>query len=1481
MRNRYNKLAIIIVISLILVSGFSQLVTADLKQKQKDDEIRTPTKTVNREKDTTLQETNLQKEENIISSSVLDKENFVPGDLIIKFKSGVELTQSRSPNRFIRTNIKSLDRLNRKYQIKSFEKLFYNKENGNKRGNNLNELSNIYILKIPKNVNTESILEDFSKIEEVEYVEPNYILNFCEIPDDQKFDQQWALKNNNDCDIDAPHAWNVSKGSDSTIVAIVDSGVDYNHLDIADNIWINENEIPDNGIDDDGNGYIDDIRGWDFQCNDNDPMDDCSHGTHCAGIANAVTNNSIGIAGVAWNCKTMAVKIGDSDGIQGNHAAYGVFYAAENGADVISMSWGASGSFGDYYLIQDAINYAYGQGAVLVAAAGNDCSNNKNFPAAYDKVISVAATNQNDGKASFSNYGSWVDIAAPGMNILSSVPNNEYARYDGTSMACPHVAGLVGLILSNNDFNQEEVKTILRSTTDQVVSSKYIGIGRINAYSSIIINSTPIVNLNSNLDDVTVNGTIDIFGTVNGSIFGNYSIFYGEGIYPTSWNLLFSSSTSVDNGILYSWNTETVNDGSYTIKLVAFDIYGNKFIDMSVVEVKNIFCSISSPFEKESFSCDSNVTIVGSATGSNFQYYKIEYGLGINPTNWFSDRVILENDGIIPIESNILGRINLINIVDTSSYLTLNLTVYYNINYELYYKYSEVLIIVDPDYQIGWPQKVDYRLIAQSIGLCDVDNDGFSEIFEGESRYSVNDMSMYGWNYEGSNLLGWPKDLGSSMRSAPAFADIDEDGDFEIFVGTENGRIEAWHHDGTCVSGWPVNPGGKISAAITIADLDNDSNLEIIAGSHNQNLYAWSDDGTLCSGFPVNLGGTIIASPAVGDIDNDGDLEIIVGSSDRKVYALHHDGSIVEGWPKTTNEPAWSSPALADFDGDGNLEIVVAANKVYVWKHDGFLVEGWPRGCYKFDNAPAIADIDGNGDLEIIIMGNQEVLALNYNGTDVPGWPVQVYGECTSTSAAIGDINGDDDMEILIDSGGELNAFNHDGTVVEGWPKYIQTKNYIYQGKHYSRRRSPTLNDIDNDGDIEVIIASERHMYIWDLDAVYNPNNIEWGSFQNGIANNGLYITNQPTPSLNISPSSHNFGVLEKGETAETTFEIWNAGGGILDYTLSDNVSWLTVSPTSGFSIGEHNTITVEIDTNELSAGSHEADIYIVSNVGNELFKVDVTVQKPSATVDFIKLTYKDGTMIDMSIDVSTNFTFTAYSGAFNYSEGFIEFIDANWDINNYQGSNAIIDTTYGDSVEFNSGSTNGIATLTINDGEGHSCSVNFNIDSDLFTFNLYQGWNLITIPSNIIFTAKSLGNQINGCKIVSKFDAQNQIWTSYLLDISPDYYNFQIEKGVGYEIYMKHCTLFNINKDTIDSYSVDLYEGYNFIGWNKENEILASTLGSCITDCFSLAMWDAENQLPHQYLVGISPSSNDFEIKQGMGIMVYVETASTWYGNC
>jgi len=324
----------------------------------------------------------------------------------------------------------------------------------------------------------------------IEWAEPNYTVALDLIPNDPDYlARQSAYLQR----LEMPSAWDYTTGSPEVIIAVLDTGVDLTHEDLQAGIWTNPGEIPDNGIDDDGNGFVDDVHGWNFAQNNNNPSDDFWHGTHVAGIAAARTNNGKGIAGTAGGATIMPVKVfPPPPNVIGTYEDLirGIIYATDNGARVINMSLGATSySRGE----EAAVDYASSHGVVVVAAAGNSWHENYHYPAAHAHAIAVAATDARDQIAGFSTWGDFVDIAAPGVSIWSTVPGNTYGMGSGTSMATPHVAGLAALILSlNPGLSPAEVRALIENNADDLGApgwDPHYGYGRINARRALA--STP------------------------------------------------------------------------------------------------------------------------------------------------------------------------------------------------------------------------------------------------------------------------------------------------------------------------------------------------------------------------------------------------------------------------------------------------------------------------------------------------------------------------------------------------------------------------------------------------------------------------------------------------------------------------------------------------------------------------------------------------------------------------------------------------------------------------------------------------------------------------------------------------------------------------------------------------------------------------------------------------------------------------------
>lgn len=490
--------------------------------------------------------------------------DYTDGEIYVKFRNGtLQYLKGVNPGNIPVSKIKALEGI-MGYNFTKAEKPFYQADD---------DVTLQHILKLHfTNVQAvDAIIRSLKLQGDIEYAE-KVPLNFTTLtPNDPQFGSQWHLTK-----INAANAWNVFAGNSNITVAVVDNAVNIAHTDLNPNVWINPGEIAANGIDDDNNGYIDDINGWDAADNDNNPnppTNGMDHGTHCAGIVGARTNNNTGIAAIGFNVKLIGVKCqlntGSNTGIANGYG--GIIYAAKVRARVISCSWGGAGSAAAE---QSVINYAWNKGCIIIAAAGNNGVSTTFYPAGYNNVYSVASTGTSDAKSGFSNYGTWVDISAPGENILSTLPGNSYGNNSGTSMATPLVAGLAGLMLSKNPaMTQTAVLNCISSTAVNIYSvnsgtlAGQLGAGRIDAFAAM------------NCANATLgNPPVANFYTLTRNVCPGFNVqFMDSSLYayaPASYTWNFQGGTpAVSNATnpIISWATP----GTYSVSLTIGTANGN------------------------------------------------------------------------------------------------------------------------------------------------------------------------------------------------------------------------------------------------------------------------------------------------------------------------------------------------------------------------------------------------------------------------------------------------------------------------------------------------------------------------------------------------------------------------------------------------------------------------------------------------------------------------------------------------------------------------------------------------------------------------------------------------------------------------------------------------------------------------------------------------------------------------------------------
>jgi thermitase len=513
----------------------------------------------------------------LLSSFSFSQDN---NELIVKFKA------AKKPNSSEVLRLQKFDNseirlLNKSDKIESIALT------GNKKE------KDTYILELNSSKPIEELIELYKKTGLFEYVEQNFVGNghgFQTTPNDNNFNRQWSHYNDgtfslssstNDADIDTDLAWDITQGDPNLIVAILDSGAKLDHPEFSGRIWLNTNENQ-NGTDTDSNNYIDDINGWDFVNNDNDPTDDHGHGTNVAGIALASGNNNIGYAGVNWNSKIMICKILDNN----NNGFYSwwaeaIYYAVDNGASVINMSVGGNGSS---TLLENAINYAYNNNVPVVVSTGNQNSVIQ-YPAKYTNAFAIGSTNSDDTRSvpffwsttSGSNYGPELDFVAPGNFIygLSYSSNTNYNSYwGGTSQAAPHVAGLISLLLSvDSNLTITEIRTILeQSSEDQVGNSddtsgwdQYYGHGRINAFQALTNSTLSNFNFENTNNDLLVYPN----PTTSGSNLEILNLMNGENvitIYNMMGQHMYNTRNSTRNNSTTIYLPE-LNTGTYILKI--------------------------------------------------------------------------------------------------------------------------------------------------------------------------------------------------------------------------------------------------------------------------------------------------------------------------------------------------------------------------------------------------------------------------------------------------------------------------------------------------------------------------------------------------------------------------------------------------------------------------------------------------------------------------------------------------------------------------------------------------------------------------------------------------------------------------------------------------------------------------------------------------------------------------------------------------
>jgi subtilisin family serine protease len=904
---------------------------------------------------------------------------------------------------FVKTGLPSFDMLARKYHIVELRQMHPDVKVPTWNDNGI-YLQNTYRLILDSNGQMDAAVEELAKDGNLLYAEFEGINRSKFVPNDPMVTSQYTHAR-----IRSYEAWDYIQGSFDVKVGITDSGVKWNHPDLRANIWINPAESPGmtidwdagtisggNGVDaGEGGNKIDDLVGWDFYNNDNNPLQTWAyndHGTHVAGCAAAVGNNAIGVVGTSpiasiISCKG-ASNTSNSTGI--SYAYDQVKYAAEVGAHIINCSWGSTGS-GTYP--NSIVNYATALGALVVTAAGNENTEHnasyQDYPADCTNALCVASTGQNDLKSSFSDYGSTIDICAPGEGILSTIiQNNGYDAYDGTSMASPVAAGVAALVKAlHPTMTPAQLMQRLMSTADYIydVNPTYfpngvplLGSGRINAYAATMYDKIPYITIE---DQMVEEFSGDGDGVPNpGEVIklklslNNYLDPYTGLAWLTAENLVatlncsYPGITVIDNtanyGNLYPGSTMWNNNQPFKFQTVA--TLPSEPIPFELVVTAN--ANAAYPYNKTiPFTVELSLVqsgwpfVVGGASTSS----PILVNLDAEP-----------NREVVFGDQN--GNINALK-KDGTTQLP------------------------------GFPIAAGSAVVG-SIAMANVNPDAQLEF---AACLQNNNIMLF--NQSGQTQ--WTIPAGGTLRSGPVIASLDMNAQHQVITATQSGNLIVLKPDGSYYPNFPAAIGGAVLGPPAIADLNGDGHHEIIVATLNGNLSAInSQTGQNIAGFPIAMQGGSQNPITIADLDGDNHPEIIVATSTAGyLHAYNHDGSVY--FEKNISGQIKTGAVVADVNNNGSKEIILisAPGLVYVMNPNGTDLPNMPINVNQaVECTPTVARFDGGNNAGIIFGDTNGMLhSVRVDGTESPNFPIDINGNI-KVSAALGDIDRDNDLDIVI-----------------------------------------------------------------------------------------------------------------------------------------------------------------------------------------------------------------------------------------------------------------------------------------------------------------------------------------------------------------------------------------------------------------------------------------------------------------------------------
>ncbi|HMW35639.1 MAG TPA: S8 family serine peptidase, partial [bacterium] len=828
-----------------------------------------------------------------------------------------------------------------------------------------------YIIQLAPNLTSDEInswIANLSAQSDIEYVTPNHLFRLDDVGiNDPLADSLYWIQRTA-----AKKAWALTQGRSGIIIGIIDSGIEYDHPDLTAQIFRNAGEMgtdawgndkKSNGIDDDNNGYADDWQGWDFvdapalagdgdaTDEDNDPSDENGHGTSVAGIAAATGNNHIGVIGMAFGCRVMNLRAGGKSGfLEEDDVARAIVYAADNGAQIINCSFGDR-EYGP--LLRDAIRYASDRNIVIVASAGNSSSSALHYPSSFDDVIGVSATAKDDFFAGFSNYGTRIDVAAPGVDILTTATNHGYRFFSGTSASAPLVSGLAALMLSlDSTLSRDDVRATLQQSAEDIGEigwEPYYGHGRIHAQRALLsIGGTGVVIHYPAQNQGIIGNNIPVRITAAGRFMASVRLLIGSGTNPSSWTEVASSENhAFVNDVLTDLDISDYSPGTYSLRLEVT----NK--DGSLNETVNrFFIDHTAPVISDFVV---RPMLYGKYTGYHIQfqtddlcesYVRLRIAGSSESGFPLPIKTLSQNHSIFISTSDFRGQyeaaIEVINAAGDTAYYDNNGS-YYPLNL------TQTELPVSA-FQIDTSFKMPAAYLYPRS--TDMDNDGKPEL----TVNTYNNAGEFAWlrTYEFSGTSGHPVSLVHDYISNGVPRDIDDSasgGKMRLLAGMGSSTVV---YESVNATGLPISRTYKDSNDFwgsRFADMDGDGLPELIGkkGSAYQIRKNTASSWTTWQTLPNPTGGgNLVGVPgsAVGDFDHDGHQEILLGDYDGNIFIYELTGnSATLIWTDSLHGvDANAFMESGDFDGDGFPEFAVgvhsedpssesdAVNSYWLWR---------------------------------------------------------------------------------------------------------------------------------------------------------------------------------------------------------------------------------------------------------------------------------------------------------------------------------------------------------------------------------------------------------------------------------------------------------------------------------------------------------------------------------------------------------------------